>query len=54
MSIYDECRVRLLAMGYSEPDVDDVLARMRREDEAERAEAPRGKLPRDEDSNSVE
>lgn len=40
MDIYAECRMRLLAMGYSEPDVDDVLARMRDEEEAERGESP--------------
>jgi hypothetical protein len=54
MDVYDECRARLLAMGYPEPDVDDVLARMRRDDEAEHAEVPRGKSPRDEDLNSTE
>jgi hypothetical protein len=59
MDVYDECRARLLAMGYSESDVDDVLARMRREEEdRERGEAHHdshcGKSPRDEDSNSTE
>jgi hypothetical protein len=54
MDGFDECKRRLLAMGYSEPEVDAVLARMKLEEEIERAETPRGKSPREEDLNSTE
>jgi hypothetical protein len=55
MEGFDECRKRLLEMGYPESDVDEVLARMRREEEEQiAAQAARGDLTRDQVAGAPE